>query len=79
MIVTTMNLHSAVTGKTSTLVTVKITNDGTGTVERGNYRWTVYGRDGRIIKTGYLDNWPRKRKSAGQLLAKVMNTAYPKG
>lgn len=78
MIVTHMTLHGAVSGRTTVLATVVIINDGTGTGDAGNYTWRVEGRNRRRIKSGRLENWPRKRKSAGQLLAKVMSLAYPK-
>ena len=74
-----MNLHSAITGKSSTLVKIIICNDGSGTHTRGNYIWSIYGRRGQLLKRGELKNWPRNSKTAAALLQRVLNDAYPKG
>lgn len=79
MLITTMTLHSAITRKASTLVEIKIVNDGTGTPKRGNYRWEIRGKRGRLLKEGMLINWPRQSKTAAALLQRVLNDAYPKG
>ena len=79
MIITEMKLHSAITGQISTLVKVIIFNDGTGTFERGNYQWIIKGRNGRQMKRGNLQNWPRNSKPPLALLQRVINDAYPKG
>lgn len=59
-----------------TLCSLEIVNDGTGTGTHGNYRWKLMGRDGRTIKHGRLDNWPRQAKSPGQMLHAVLEQAY---
>lgn len=79
MIRVTMQLDSAITRQTSTLVTIFIVNDGTGTAARGNYDWTVFGRKNQRLKEGRLLNWPRQSKTAAALLQRVLNDAYPKG
>ncbi len=79
MLLTTMFLHSAITGKVSTLVTIKIYNMGTGTPARGNYCWQVMGKRGRLLKQGEIHKWPRKGKTPAALLQRVLNDAYPKG
>jgi hypothetical protein len=76
MIVVTMQLHSAITGRQSTLAIVKIANDGTGTPTRGNYSWAVYGKR-KLLRCGTLVDWPRKSKTAPALLARVLAIAYP--
>jgi hypothetical protein len=72
-----MFLHSAITRQTSVLVNIKIVNDATGTPKRGNYRWSIRGRNGRLLKQGELKNWPRQSKTAAALLQRVLNDAYP--
>ena len=79
MIVVNMDLHSAVTHQKSSLVKIKIWNDGTGTLARGNYQWNIFSRNGRLMKTGELKNWPRNSKTALALLQKVINVSYPQG
>lgn len=61
----------------STLATVIIVNDGTGTLRRGNYVWRVAGRNDRTLKTGVVKNWPRLSKTPIALLQRVVNEAYP--
>lgn len=77
MIITRMMLHSAITGGITELVKIKISNDGTGTQKRGNYRWTITGKRGRKMKEGRLVNWPRLSKTPLELLQRIINTAYP--
>ena len=74
-----MKLHSAITGGISTLVKIRIVNTGTGTLARGNYHYTISGRNGRHMKVGYINNWPRNSKTPLALLQRVINDAYPKG
>ena len=55
MLVVTIDLHSARTGKKKNLGTIIIANDGTGTDTKGNY-W------GRAYRAGMnLSEWSRKR------------------
>lgn len=79
MLQTMMHLHSAITGKVSTLVEIRIFNTGTGTPSRGNYCWQIKGRRGQLLKQGEIKNWARKSKTAAALLQRVLNDAYPKG
>ncbi len=74
-----MNLHSAITGQSSTLVRIVICNTGTGTHTSGNYTWSIWGRRGQMLKQGAIKNWARKSKTAAALLQRVLNDAYPKG
>jgi hypothetical protein len=78
MIVTRMELFSAITGQRSTLVEIRITNDGTSTrASRGNYDWVIKGRRGQTLKRGRLENWPRQARTPCALLQRVINEAYP--
>ena len=61
MLVVKIELHSAVTGKVSTIATGKIINIGTGTTTQGNYRVELKDSLGRIWKTGTVEHFPRKR------------------
>jgi hypothetical protein len=73
-----MNLDSYGLGvRVKQLVRIVISNDGTGTQERGNYKYQIYGRDGRFLKEGTIRNWPRKAKVPIRLLQAVINDAYP--
>lgn len=78
MILTTMTLHSAVTGLPTELVSIKIVNTGTGSKTRGNYWYEIRGKRRRLLKSGEVANWPRLHKSPLALLQKVINSAYPK-
>lgn len=80
MIITTMHLRSACGSEYDMdLVTIEITNTGTGTPARGNYRWRIIGRIGQVLRCGTLLNWPRKSYTALALLQRVINDAYPRG
>jgi len=75
MIVIKVELHSAITGKVTTLATAKICNDGTGTKTRGNYRGIFFGKDGRIMKDCAVLNWPRKARHVWKLVGECMKQA----
>lgn len=46
--------------KKRTLCVGTIVNTGTGTPNRGNYRVTLYGKNGQSYRTGKVIDWPRK-------------------
>lgn len=77
MLIIPIALHSAVNGAVSVQASLKIVNDGTGNKTRGNYRWTLYGRNNQVLKQGRIGHWPRTQSGAAQLLARVMIAAYP--
>lgn len=80
MITISMTLHSAISpGRNAQLVHITIANDGTGTETRGNYDYVIRGRNGRRIKSGFIENWPRQAKTACALMQRVINDAYPEG
>jgi hypothetical protein len=47
---------------------ITLANDGTGTANRGSYDVTVFSTNGRVIRTGRVENWPRLAKSRMALL-----------
>ena len=76
MIIVTMMLHSAITGKKTQLAAVRICNVG-GTDLRGNYSYEIMGkRCGIPLRKGRIENWPRKSKTALALVQRVLNDAY---
>lgn len=79
MILVSIALHSTITRRTSSLGQIRIWNDGTGTQKRGNYKWNIYARNGRLLKSGELSNWPRQSKTAMALVQRIINTSYPQG
>lgn len=72
MLVVKIELHSAVTGKVTTLATGKIVNTGAGTPTRGDYRVELKDALGRPWKTGTVEGFPRKRLLAWDLLARAL-------
>ena len=74
MIVVEMQLCSAISSsRDRQLCKVKIVNDGTSTkASRGNYDVTLYGCDGRRIRTARVENYPRNAKPAWRLLQAAM-------
>jgi hypothetical protein len=55
-----------------------ITNDGTGTFQRGNYRFWLSqsGRPNTATREGAVTNFPRQAKNVWHLLAQCLNTAF---
>lgn len=72
MIVIPMTLVSTKTGKATILRTVTIVNDGKGTRLRGNYKVTLKGKKGRILREAKIENWPRQSKTPEALLLKAL-------
>ena len=68
MLMVKIELHSALTGEIKTLATGKIVNTGAGTPTRGCYRVELRDAAGRVWKTGSVENFPRKRLLAWDLL-----------
>jgi hypothetical protein len=59
------------------LARITIANDGTGTFNRGNYIYRIYGKKNRVLRTGHILNWPRNSKTVLALLQAAINDAYP--
>ena len=72
MLIIKIELHSAVTGKVTTIAAGKIVNTGTGTPTRGNYRIDLRDAAGRPWKTGTVEGFPRKRLLAWDLLYRAL-------
>jgi len=77
MIVVHMDLNSAITGQQSQLCKILIINDGNGTKNRGNYSYSIWGKNNRLMKQGHIKNWPRLAKHSILLLQAVLEDAYP--
>ncbi len=55
-----------------------ITNDGTGTLSRGNYRISLGTKGGKTVyKTGYVRGFPRKKNIAWKLLLDGLKSCLP--
>ena len=72
MLVVKIELHSAVTGKITTLATGKIVNTGRGTPTRGDYVAVFRDANGRQWKTSTVEDFPRKRLLAWDLLYRAL-------
>ena len=68
MLIVRIELHSAITGEIKTVATGKIVNTGAGTPTRGHYRVELRDAAGRLWRTGAVENFPRKRLLAWDLL-----------
>lgn len=75
MIRVTVELISARTGQTSVLASATITNDGTGTRDRGNYDAAIGRKGGGIARNARIENFPRLSKNVWWLLARALNAA----
>lgn len=76
MIVIKVELHSAVTGKITSLGNAVVCNDGTGTAKRGNYTMALTGKNGRPMGHAQLTNWPRQSKHVWALIARLLHKVY---
>jgi hypothetical protein len=74
MIRITIELCSAITGKTTTLATGTISNDCTGTKTRGNYNVHLCDKAGRPWKEGKVHGFARKQLLAWDLLYRALNS-----
>ena len=76
MIVVTVELISAVTGKRSVLGRAEIYNDATGDRGKGNYVAKIYRRGqpfrGRVWKAGEVADFPRLRLGPWDLLYRCL-------
>ena len=56
---------------------IVIVNDGTGTVDRGNYYVRIFDGNNRMIREGRVIDWPRKSRPVFELvLAGLQATRY---
>ncbi len=78
MLLVKIELHSAVTGKISTIATGTIINTGAGTATQGNYRVDLRDARGRPWKAGTVAGFPRKRLLAWDLLARALYSVLGK-
>lgn len=55
-----------------------MTNDGTGTLQRGNYRFQLSqsGRPNATSRVGSVRDFPRRAKNVWWLLREVLNEAF---
>ena len=85
MLVVKIELHSAVTGRVTTLAQAVIYNDGTGSKSVGNYK-VVIGRKGQSLKALLKKPWrrsvvtkfPRAQLGAWYLLREALTAAMPR-
>lgn len=86
MIRVTIELMSAITGRTSMLGRMFIANDGGGTVERGNYNVAVAKKgyqpelwpiDHAVARTGKVTDYPRLAYNVWRLIARSVLAAFP--
>lgn len=54
---------------------VEIANDASGNREIGNYNYRLYGEDGKIFKSGRVEDFPRLCLNAFDLLFRALKDA----
>lgn len=84
MIRVTLELISAITGRTSKLGTMLIANDGEGTPDRGNYNVKVLRKGYNegpwstpATRMGTVRDYPRKAYNVWRLIARSVLAAFP--
>ncbi len=85
MLIINIDLHSARTGKKSTLAKIKIVNDGITSREtqskKGSYNVIMSGtgrNNAKTWKEGRVENFPRKNKNVYYLLQEALNNILNK-
>jgi hypothetical protein len=68
VILVKIELHSAVTHRVTELGRVKISNDGTGHENCGNYNVELIDKNGRTFARKRVTRFPRRTKSIWALL-----------
>ena len=53
-----------------------IANDGTGTVNRGNYDYVLFNKLKRKFKSGKVSNFNRKNETVWKLLKKCLEDSH---
>lgn len=77
ILITVEIIPPEITGKERDIIAMgKIINDGTGTKERGNYRFYLTGKRGTILKHGAVKMFPRKSYTAWNLLWRCLNEIF---
>jgi hypothetical protein len=54
------------------LASFTIINDGTGSQTRGNYTVHAFSKNGRVIRSAEIKDWPRLSRPVGDLLAEAL-------
>jgi len=72
MIIININLHSAIDHSISSLGSMVIYNDGTGTKDIGNYKATFFDSKGNTIARAEVDCFPRTKKDYLDLMKAVL-------
>ena len=78
MIRVTIELVSAITGKTSNIGRMLIINDGTGSRLRGNYKVLVLKRGSDVVtqRSGRVENFPRLSYNVWRLVSRALRGAF---
>lgn len=83
MIVVSIELLSARTGKRSLIGAMTLTNDATGSELRGNYNVKVYrkhpngGVSESVQRTARVEDYPRLAYNVWRLVMKALKAAFP--
>lgn len=74
MLEVTINLIPHGYGTPQCKACIRITNDGTGSLSSGNYQYTIFKTNRlRTFRRGELKNFPRRSRSALELLKRILN------
>lgn len=79
MIIVKIELHSARTGEISEIGRMHISNDGTGSATRGNYRAELMrrGTTHTAQRFGTVTNFPRLAYSVWRLVLRALKDCLP--
>ena len=78
MVKITVELVPPFARKRKTIARAEIVNEGTGTPERGDYRYAIWGKRGAVWRMGVVKAFPRKSYNVWRLLYYVLKQVFEK-
>lgn len=54
----------------------EIVNEGTGTQQRGNYRYALWGKQVKAWRVGSIEDFPRKSYNVWHLVFKILSEVF---
>lgn len=76
MVKITVDIVPPFARKRRTIARAEIVNEGTGTPERGDYKYALWGKTGKVWRVGTIKAFPRKSYSIWRLLYRILREVF---
>ena len=76
MVKITVDIVPPFARKRRTIARAEIINEGTGTPERGDYKYALWGQRGAVWKIGQIKAFPRKSYNVWRLLYYILREIF---